>query len=230
MSESSSSEIRVIERSDSVRQRVHDEILRLVVRGTLPPGSNITERKLSSQLGVSRTPVREALVSLEQDGLIYTDPIRGFFVQRLTLAEVEETYPILWTLEQLALKATGNLSDSLLLDLRALNNEMARPNLDPEEGIDLDNRWHRALVSECGNDRLINLITRTKRAIRRYEFAYMREEGLGGKSVQQHEEIIAALARKDLPSALDALEENFKVSLRFFARQLESSATERDQG
>jgi DNA-binding GntR family transcriptional regulator len=203
-----------------VREQVRRGIVRLIISGALEPGSNITERRLSARLGVSRTPVREALLGLERDGLVYTDPNRGFFVQPLTVQEVQETYPILWTLEQLAVRLTTGFSATTLQELRRLNEEMRHPDVEPHQAIELDNRWHLALAIGCGNARLIDLLATLKRTIHRYEFAYMATEGLAKRSVEQHSEIIAAIEGGDMESASQTLEDNFRISLEFFVEQL----------
>jgi DNA-binding GntR family transcriptional regulator len=213
----------VIQRT-SVRDQVRSEIVRMILRGELPPGSNITESSLSNALSVSRTPVREALLGLEADALVYTDPRRGFFVQELTLTEVRDVYPIMWALEQLAIDLTEEFPPALLKELKQLNQRMRKFGRDPHVAIDLDREWHELLVAQCGNQRLAEDLKRLRTTLRRYEYAYMSEGGLLKGSLAQHDAIVEALAAGDRATAREVLKDNIAISLAFFSEELGGSA------
>src|SRR5271155_3714457 len=91
---------------ESTSKRVQNKLRTLLIEHHLEPGARLVEAQLCSELGVSRTPVREALFVLEQEGFVKSDPARGFTVRQLNAQEVRELYPIIWTLEILALKLT----------------------------------------------------------------------------------------------------------------------------
>ncbi|MCZ7528349.1 MAG: GntR family transcriptional regulator [Acidimicrobiia bacterium] len=95
----------VIERRP-LRDKVREEVLERLLRGVLPVGTNINEPELARELGVSRTPLREALLSLEREGLLDTHPGRGWWVAPLTPETVLDVYPIVGTLEALAVRLT----------------------------------------------------------------------------------------------------------------------------
>lgn len=97
-----------------LREELRQAVLQRILRGVLPPGSRIIESKLSEELGVSRTPLREALLHLEQQGFVRSDLARGFSVEPLSQQEVREIYPIIWTLEGLALRSIGPLLKATL--------------------------------------------------------------------------------------------------------------------
>jgi DNA-binding GntR family transcriptional regulator len=204
----------------SVRDQVRSEIVRMILHGELPPGSNITESRLSDTLMVSRTPVREALLGLEADALVFSDPRRGFFVQSLTITEVREVYPIMWALEQLAITLTETFSAKALEGLSRLNDRMRGLGGDPHRAIELDSEWHELLVTQCGNQRLAEDLKRLRMTIRRYEYAYMSEEGLSKHSVAQHDAIIDALAAGDDLKAQAVVKDNIATSLAFFTAEL----------
>src|SRR6516164_2816173 len=86
-----------------LREDVHALLRERIVSGGLMPGNRLQDVQLAAELGVSRTPVREALLRLEGEGLVESDPNRGFFVAPLSRKEVLEIYPIVWSLECLAL-------------------------------------------------------------------------------------------------------------------------------
>ncbi len=201
-------EARVPLRED-VRQTVLDRIL----SGELPPGSRITESRLAAELGVSRTPLREALFNLESEGFVRSDLARGFSVAPLSVREVRESYPILQTLEALALRSIGQLAVSAAPELRRINDELAAVAGNSARGQLLDHQWHDVLLAACPNRRLLDLIARLKETVSRYERLYMRDVSLVAASVAQHLRVIEALEGGELDRAVRELEENWSFAL-----------------
>jgi DNA-binding GntR family transcriptional regulator len=196
-----------------LREQVHRAIVGRILREELAPGARISDSVLAQELGVSRTPVREALLRLEGEGFLEVAPGRGFFVKPLSAGEVREVYPILWTLEVLALRSSGPPSPDALAELGRINAELAEAGDDPERRIDLDAAWHRTLLEGCGNQQLLGLIASLKAVIRRYEYAYMQNAGLVPVSTRAHDEIARAMERGDVDAAAPLLEDNWRFTL-----------------
>ena len=97
-----------------------EEIRRLILEGNLAPGGPIVESGLAADLGVSRTPLREALHSLEREGLVTSEPGRGFLVAQLVAREAQELYPLRALLEPLALRLSGLPDRKALVELTTL--------------------------------------------------------------------------------------------------------------
>jgi DNA-binding GntR family transcriptional regulator len=196
-----------------LREDIRQTILDRILSGELPPGSRITESRLATELGVSRTPLREALFSLESDGFVRSDLARGFSVAPLSVREVRESYPILQTLEALALRSIGQLAVTTAPALRRINEELAAVAGDSERGQLLDHQWHDALLAACPNKRLLDLIARLKETVSRYERLYLRDASLVAGSVAQHLRVIQALEEGELDRAVYELEENWRQAL-----------------
>jgi DNA-binding GntR family transcriptional regulator len=209
----------------SSRRPLRDEVYQLVLdqllRGELSPGSRIIESELATKLGVSRTPLREALFRLEQAGFLHTDLARGFTVIPLTAREVREIYPIIWSLECLALTTIGRVERVPLADLEQINEELARVQNDPAAKLTLDQRWHEALVQQCPNRRLLQMIASLKQVAYRYEWAYMHETALAAASVEQHCVIMEALSRGDLAQTSALVEENWRFGMNALLQHLD---------
>ena len=201
---------------EDVRQIVLDRIL----SGELPPGSRITESRLAAELGVSRTPLREALFNLESEGFVRADLARGFSVAPLSVREVRESYPILQALESLALRSLGRLAVATAPELRRINQELGAVAGDSERGQLLDHQWHEALLAASPNRRLLDLIARLKETVSRYERLYMRDATLVAASVAQHLRVIEALESGDLDRAVRELEENWRFALEMLLVRL----------
>lgn len=204
-----------------LREQVHHAIVRRILREELGPGSRISDSALATELGVSRTPVREALLRLEREGFLEADVGRGFFVKPLSTKEVGEVYPILWTLEVLAMRTAPPPTRARLAELARINAEITEVD-DPERRIDLDIQWHRTLVEACANEQLLAMIATLKSVIRRYEYAYMQNAGLIPVSTRAHDEIARALEAGDVDAAVPLLESNWRFTMDMLLEWLEA--------
>lgn len=204
-----------------LRDDVHALVRDRIVTGALPPGRRIQDTRLAAELGVSRTPVREALLRLEQEGLVESDPNRGFSAAPLTREGALQVYPVVWALECLALTSCGPLARDRADALRRTNAELAAEP-DPARRHDLDMRWHQTLVEPCGNPYLLGLLAGLRPVVRRYECAvYMRDPALASRSVGDHAAILDALARGRVRSAARLLERNWRVGMGLIVKRLE---------
>ena len=150
-----------------LRDEVYREVVELIHRGELPPGSRVRDTSVASQLGVSRTPVREALLRLAREGILEADMGRGFSVCRLDATEMRETGAILGALETLALQSCGEISTERLNRLTAIDRELAGTRSDADRCVALDEEWHRTLLEDCPNRRLRDIISTLWQAPRR---------------------------------------------------------------
>jgi DNA-binding GntR family transcriptional regulator len=204
----------------SGHDRIYELVSREIVAGVLAPGSRLVESKLAERLGVSRTPVREAMFRLHQEGLVSTAAGRGFSVKSLDEREACELFPILSALEGLALSMAGPL---LALDLKALrraNRALAPLARRPLEAIEADTEFHQILLRRCSNDSLLELIEGVRGRLLRYEYVYMRDETLIDVSIAQHEAIIECIANCDFEGARKALATNYDSGMALVLSKL----------
>jgi DNA-binding GntR family transcriptional regulator len=184
-----------------LRDEVYREVVELIHRGDLPPGSRVKDTFVATQLGVSRTPVREALLRLAREGILEADTGRGFSVGRLDSAEMRETGAILEALEILALQTCGDISGERLNRLTEIDRELSTIRGNVDRCVALDEEWHRTLLEGCPNRRLRDTISTLWQVPRRYMRAYLRDAGRVSLSTQHHARIIEALRRKDREAA-----------------------------
>jgi DNA-binding GntR family transcriptional regulator len=185
-----------------LRDEIYRQVLDRISTGTLAPGTRVKDTHLAGELGVSRTPVREALLRLAREGVLAADMGRGFRVQPLDRVEMEETGAILAALEGLALTLSGDISMEQLAQLSELDRELSALRGDPNRCIDLDQQWHRTLIEGCPNARLLSMISSLWQVPRRYMRAFLRDAGRVSLSTQHHSRIIEALRRNDRETAL----------------------------
>ena len=125
-----------------MREALVEELRNRILTGALSGGKPIAEGDLTSDLEVSRTPVREALIALEREGLVASSPGRGFSVIPLTADDASETYPMVGALEALALRTQGVPSLATLDGLVDLNDELVTAIGNCETTLRLDEEWH----------------------------------------------------------------------------------------
>lgn len=203
--------------SDSVATAVRH----MIVDGELTAGERINEVHLSQQLGVSRTPLREALALLAHEGALETIPRIGHFVRPLTVDEIEQLYQIRPLLDPEALRLAGLPAKEKIGRLRDLNESIAAAK-EPDEVISADDEWHIELISDCPNKILVDLIKQFIRRTHRYEVALMRERKHVVTATTNHRSILAALKRRDLDAACSALRVNLESGRAPIVAWLES--------
>ena len=194
---------------DNISDSVAAELRLRIVDGRLPAGERINEVHLARELGVSRTPLREALSRLASEGALRSVPRFGFFVRPLTLEEFEQIYDIRPILDPEALRLAGLPDAKTLERLEVLNRRLATAR-DPEAVIALDDEFHLALLDRCPNRVLLEMIQSIILRTRRYELALMRETSNVRRATEDHARILAALRRRDLPGACAALKRNMQ--------------------
>lgn len=215
-----------------LRASISNEIQKRIATGALHAGTSLNEPALAAELGVSRTPLREALLTLEHEGLLEARPGQGWIVAPLTANVAAEVYPMVAALEILALQTSVLPKPSKRLSkLTGINARMLRATHDSFAAQQLDDEWHKLLVADCPNGRLLDTIASLKRVVHRYEYAYMRDTGSVPTSVREHEAIIAALRADDLERATAILQSNWSRAARVLMSWLQgetpASATAR---
>jgi DNA-binding GntR family transcriptional regulator len=200
-----------------------DVVRSMIVDGQLSAGERINEVQLAERLGLSRTPLREALGRLEGEGALTSQPHLGFFVAPLSESEYRQLYPIRALVDPEALRLAGIPSEARLRDLAALNRTM-KESADPLTAMTLDDQWHLALIDDCPNRVLIELSQTFIRRTRRYELALMRDGTNVKVSTRQHDEILRFLRDGNLRRACARLRDNMLSGTESVIEWLQSQA------
>lgn len=205
--------------SHRLRLHIRESLLRRIIDGKLEAGEALNESRLATQLKVSRTPLREALLQLEREGFVRSDQRRGFSVEPLSARDVREIYPIMWTLEGLAVRSSWVCIHLLAPELARINSEFAKSR-DAQQAIAIDSHWHEVLTSQSNNHRLHAIISGLRLSIRRYESLYMGNTQLIPESVARHNAIIRAIRQNDVEGALRSLQDNWRFTLEVLIRKM----------
>ncbi|MEJ8472963.1 GntR family transcriptional regulator [Roseibium algae] len=184
-------------RVDNAYDRLKDEIL----QSKLPPGFQAPEPDIAERLGMSRTPVREALIRLESDGLVELVPRRGAKVLALSLSDLLEIYDLLIALEPAALsKLAGNqvaAEDLEALEALIYNLEKAHGDGDLDAWGEADDQFHRKLLSLSSNRRLAGYAGCLLDQVYRGRMVLLRMRNKPVSAVQDHRDLLAAVLSGD---------------------------------
>lgn len=206
----------------NLRDQVRDELVEWLADGRLPPGQRLEEERLSKALGVSRTPLREALSKLATEGLVEAVPRRGFRVPRLSAERVRDLYPVIGSLEGLALRLSGPRVRELAAGLDGLNERLAVTHLSPRQRADVDRRWHEMLVSRNPNRELAALLERTRARVRPYAGSWERSAAEIETSRAEHAEIARLLGAGQVDEAAEAVLRHWVRGIRVVTAWVEA--------
>lgn len=199
-----------------MKDEAYQTLRRWIIAGELAPGTKLRDQDLSVTLGISRTPIREALLMLENDGLVETKANRWTLVSSIDLNKAEETYAIVSTLECLAMElAFTSFSDNDIRELENLNENLnvSMQNGDRKSALEIDYAFHGTIIRMSRNEELQKLLVSLKLKIRRIESHYFSQKEFLQPSYAEHNQIINSIRNKDLQKAKESLKANWKNTL-----------------
>lgn len=193
----------------SIADQVFEKLEHEILAGKYPRGEVLSEQRLSTELGVSRTPVREAIRRLEQENIL-EDSSRGAVVVGISREDMMEMYEIRLQLEGLAARrAAENVKDEQLREMREVLDLQhfycERAGADASDQIrNLDSRFHELLYKAGGSRIYYDVLVSLHKKITKYRMASVRKHGRAEESIREHEAIYAALAAHDAQRAQEA--------------------------
>lgn len=199
-----------------MRDEAYNILQEWIVVGKLKPGEKLRDQELSDLLGISRTPIRESLLKLEDEGLVETQANRWTLVAPINLDEAEDIYSIVKVLESLALEqGINNCTENNVLEIELIN-ERFKTNLeqgDEKAAFQADNEFHNQIVKLSNNTELPRLLNTLKLKVQRMEIYYFSVANNSLESYHEHKKIIEALHAKDLNKAITTIKANWENSL-----------------
>jgi DNA-binding GntR family transcriptional regulator len=193
------------------RDEAYERVRDWIIEGTLAPGEVLRDQDIARSLGVSRTPVREALRRLEDEGFVETSLNRWTRVAPLDLPRAIETYSVIEALEVFALER-AQLTPQDLSDMRTANDAMRRSLRlrKAASALRADEEFHAILLQRAQNSELRELVAQLKTKLRRIELAYWGRASKTNQSVEEHAAILSALQKGAKRAAIAALQQNWE--------------------
>lgn len=202
-----------------VRHAAYATLRDWILDGTLAPGAQLRDKELAEQLGVSRTPIREALLRLEDEGLVKTKANRSTLVSSIDFHNAFHLYSIVWTLERLALsQAFGSITDAHIQQMTEANERFLQKmkTKDRLGALEADHDFHHIYIQLSQNQEMEKILYEIKTKLKRLDLYYFDKIKNAVLSYDEHQKIIEALTQKNLPLALEAVEHNWKNSFNRF--------------
>lgn len=196
-----------------LRDVVFNTLREAILKGDLKPGERLMELQLAAQLGVSRTPIREAIRMLEQEGLAVTVPRKGAEVAKMTLKGMEDVLEIREALDILACqlaceRITGEQLELLAEKKKAFEDSLKSGNV--KAIAETDVAFHDVIYDATGNPKLVNMLNNLREQIYRYRVEYLKKAENYPKLISEHNAIFDSLANRNQEDATESIREHVK--------------------
>lgn len=214
----------ILSRQWPLSDQVYTLVRKAIVLGHLPPGAPINEPEIAGRLGISRTPVREAVKKVSDEGLIEVFAQHGTFVCDIRRAQVEEAYIIRIALEgESVMRAAATITPRQLQDIEDIHqaHETAVRRARYDEAIARDDDLHRTIAEVNGLHMLWKVVDITKAQMDRCRLQTLPDPGAGLQTIAQHRAIIDALAGGNPEVARQAMTQHLATSLQNTQRYLD---------
>lgn len=206
-----------LKRGVALSEQVYQVVRGLIVSGRMRPGEAVVESTIAGRLGVSRTPVREALKRISDEGLIEVFAQSGTFIAPISRKALEEAYIIRTALEaKSAARAAGRLTQAHAEDFadNIAAHERAIKRRQFAEAIRLDDTFHRMIAEVNGLHMLWRAVDVSKAQMDRGRHLAIPQPGMGDATISQHQSILDAMQAGDAAAAAGAMRDHLAASLK----------------
>ena len=187
-----------------LRDVVFNTLRQAILRGELKPGERLMEIQLANKLGVSRTPIREAIRKLELEGLVLMIPRKGAEVAEITEKSIRDVLEVRRALEELAVQLVcEKITEEEIEELKAAAREFENVLKDGDitKIAEADVRFHDVIYMATDNQKLIQLLNNLREQMYRFRVEYLKREEVRPQLLAEHEEIIATIERREKDTA-----------------------------
>lgn len=208
-----------------LRDVVFNTLRQAILRGELEPGERLMEIQLAQKLGVSRTPIREAIRKLELEGLVIMIPRKGAEVAHITEKDMKDVLEVRSVLEEFAISlACKNATPEMITNLKASNKlfEAAVVSKDVVEIVDADVHFHDIIYGMTDNPRLIQIINNLREQMYRYRLEYVKDGRTHSVLISEHNDIINKIAENDEESAKTVVRQHVNNQEKGIVRKMQN--------
>jgi len=208
-----------------LREIVYEELKRQIMVGEIQPGTRMMEVELADEMGVSRTPVREAIRKMEKEGLVTIEPRRGAYASDISVQEMVDVLEVRQDLEGMAASiAARKIQPEQKTALRELSERYKRAidSGEVKEIIDLDEEFHKSIVGISGNKTLIQMVSKLQELSLRFRYMYYEDFSRFQNQPAEHHLITEAIISGDSDSARRLAEEHLSHLKQFVEREAEN--------
>lgn len=215
-----------LSRHHTLNWHVYNELVRLISSGHYPPGTRLDEQQLAEELGVSRTPLREAISKLALGGLVEHRPYRGNFVRRFSAQEVSDLYEVRKGLESMAVRlATPHLTEAAIAELHEIlaGIDAALQDADLEAYGLADRRFHETIAQLSENQTLITLLAHLSEQVQLIRTMANQDPSVVEITAMERPGIVDAMVAGDVAEATRLMEEHIELVQRHTTARIEAA-------
>ncbi|CUX33817.1 putative HTH-type transcriptional regulator YdfH [Clostridium sp. C105KSO15] len=194
-----------------LRDVVFNTLRQAILKGELAPGERLMEIQLAERLGVSRTPIREAIRKLELEGLVLMIPRKGAEVAKISEKSLRDVLEVRRSLEELAIElACQRMTPEAVEELEKKQEEFkeAVEQGNPMEIAETDEAYHDVIYKGTCNDRLVQMINNLREQMYRYRLEYIKDEDKRQILLLEHDNILKAVRQRKVQEAKEAMREH----------------------
>lgn len=207
----------------NINEKVYDFIKKRIIHLAYPPGHKINVRELQQELGISQTPIKDALFRLAGEGMVEISARRGTFVKEVTEKDIEELFGTRFILEAGAVDlVAGGITEQQLEELEGLYGETVRSGVESDYGLfmEKDRAFHMKMIEFTGNQRLIETYRHLSSHMQIVRFRMARHNvGKMPWVDEDHRRILNALKDRNPEKVKEAIRDHFSKSMSFLSRQ-----------
>lgn len=209
-----------------LRDVIFDTLREAIIVGELKPGERLMEVQLAQKMGVSRTPVREAIRKLELEGLVEMLPRKGAHIADLSVKDIMDVLEVRATLDGLASSLSASrISDEEIKELKHVQsqfvNYVEKENL--QGSIKKDVEFHDIIYRSSRNDKLIQISNNLREQIQRFRVIYLKDYSSTRELVREHNEIIEAIIARDPEAAMKSAQSHIKKQEEAITRSVKKN-------
>ncbi len=194
-----------------LREIVFESIREAIIEGRLKPGERVMEIQLAEKLGVSRTPVREAIRKLELEGLLIMEPRKGAYVADVSLKDIVEVLEVRASLEGLAASLAARRASEEeieVLRVKAAEFKECIEKNDVQGMINKDTEFHEAILHAAKNKKLTSIIEGLREQVQRFRVTYFTEYNMTTYLANEHKNVLDAIESRDPEKASEYAEQH----------------------
>ena len=215
-----------------LRDLVFTTLRQAILKGELLPGERLMEIQLAEKMGVSRTPIREAIRKLEREGLVIMVPRKGAEVAGISEKILRDVLEVRMTLEKLALRLAFKRQGTDLIEKLEAAEQAFQDAIEGEKLIDMaeaDEHFHFLIYEAADNDKLRELLNSLKENMYRYRLEYLKDENYRRSLMEEHNAIIEAFKANDLEKGLEVTDTHIANQERAVIGRVRQENLEREK-
>ena len=210
-----------------LRDVVFNTLRQAILRGELKPGERLMEIQLANKLGVSRTPIREAIRKLELEGLVVMIPRKGAEVAKITVRDLKDALEVRMAIDSLSVKlACERLDEDDKTEIKqacvAFREAVKSGNV--QAIVEGDERFHNTIYRASKNQKLITIAMNLREQVYRYRFEYVKDFSYHENLIREHDQITEAILKGDVETAQKIMKEHIYNQEQIVIRNLQKEA------